>query len=133
MKNLLFILTMLLGLLMFSPEEEGDGSGDVAVSPKEAVMKEKGAADTQYYLDVLRSDLKECKGLNARRTIQLTDNTSLSRAQKTAVKVLQDIRLKEMNAQRKVLENVSECQTINLSTLLCRTAQHVFALRKLLI
>ena len=91
------------------------------------------SADVQYYLNVLSTDLKESKGLNARRTVQLTNNTFHLRTLKIAEKALQDIRLKEMNVQRKVLENVSECQTINLSTLLCRTAQHVFALRKLII
>lgn len=132
MKNLLLILTLLLGLLTFSPKEEAEDGG-VLMPQKEAVMKEKGAADTQYYLDVLRSDLKECKGLNARRTLQVTDGASHLRTQKVAEKMLQDLRLKEMNVQRKVMENVSEHQTINLSTLICRTAQHVFALRKILV
>ena len=111
MKNFLFILTLLFGMLLFSPQEEVE-SDNIAVAQKEAVMKEKGSADVQYYLNVLSTDLKESKGLTARRTVQST---------------------KEMNAQRKVLENVSECQTINLSTLLCRMGEHVFALRKLII
>ena len=123
MKNFLFILTLLFGFLLFSPQEEIE-SNDIAVSQKEAVMKEKSSADVQYYLNVLSTDLKESKGLNARRTVQLTNNTFHLRTLKIAEKALQDIRLKE---------NVSECQTINLSTLLCRTAQHVFALRKLII
>ena len=110
MKNFLFILTLLFGILLFSPQEENE-SNDIAVSKKEAVMKEKSSADVQY----------------------LTNNTFHLRTLKIAEKVLQDIRLKEMNAQRKVLENVSECQTVNLSTLFCRMAQHVFALRKLII
>ena len=96
-------------------------------------MNEKGSAYVQYYLNVLSTDLKESKGLTARRTVQSTNNTFHLRTLKIAEKVLQDIRLKEMNAQRKVLENVSECQTINLSTLLCRMGEHVFALRKLII
>ena len=132
MKNFLFILTLLFGILLFSPQEENE-SNDIAVSKKEAVMKEKSSADVQYYLTVLSTDLKESKGLTARRTVQLTNNTFHLRTLQIAEKVLQDIRLKEMNAQRKVLENVSECQTVNLSTLFCRMAQHVFALRKLII
>lgn len=116
----------------FSPQEEVE-SDNIAVAQKEAVMKEKGSADVQYYLNVLSTDLKESKGLTTRRTVQSTNNTFHLRTLKIAEKVLQDIRLKEMNAQRKVLENVSECQTINLSTLLCRMGEHVFALRKLII
>ena len=132
MKNFLFILTLLFGILLFSPQEEIE-SNDIVMSNKEAVMKEKSSADMQYFLTVLSTDLKGSNGLTARRTVQSTNNTFHLRTLKIAEKVLQDIRLKEMNAQRKVLENVSECQTINLSTLLCRTAQHVFALRKLII
>lgn len=132
MKNILYLLTLLFGILLFSPQEEIEGSDNV-VSATEAVMQEKYSADIQYYLAVLSTDLKDSKGLTARRTLQLTNNTFHLRSLKLAEKVLQDIRLKEMNAQRKVLENVSECQTINLSTLFCRMAQHVFALRKLII
>lgn len=132
MKNFLYILTLLLGILLFSSQEEVESSDNV-VSATEAVMQEKSSADVQYYLAVLSTDLKESKGLTARRTVQLTNNTFHLRSLKLAEKVLQDIRLKEMNAQRKVLENVSQCQTINLSTLFCRMAQHVFVLRKLII
>lgn len=132
MKNFLFILTLLFGILLFSPQEEIE-SNDTIVSNKEAVMKEKGSADMQYFLTVLSTDLKGSNGLTARRTIQSTNNAFNLRTLKMAEKILQDIRLKEMNALRKISLDVSECQTINLSTLLCRMAQHVFVLRKLII
>ncbi|WP_293715722.1 hypothetical protein [uncultured Parabacteroides sp.] len=132
MKNILFILTLLFGILLFSPQEETE-SNDIIVSKNEAIMKEKNSADMQYFLTVLSTDLKGSNGLTARRTVQSTNNTFNLRIQKIAERVLQDIRLKEMNALRKVSQNVSECQTINLSTLLCRMAQHVFVLRKLII
>ena len=132
MKKILFILTLLLGCLFFSSQEEIN-SDEIVVPNKETVMKEKGSADVQYYLTILSSDLKDSKGLTARRTVQTTNNTFQLRIQKSAEKELQYIRLKEINALRKVSENVSECQTINLSTLFCRMAQHVFALRKLII
>lgn len=132
MKNFLFILTLLFGALLLSPQEEIE-SNDMAASMKEAVMEEKGSADIQYYLSVLSSDLKGSNGLTSRRTVQSTNNTFNIRTLKVAERILQDIRLKEANALRKVSENVSICQTINLSTLLCRMAQHVFVLRKLII
>ncbi|WP_075556770.1 hypothetical protein [Parabacteroides timonensis] len=132
MKNILFILTLLFGILLFSPQEEIE-SNDIVMSNKEAVMKEKSSADMQYFLTVLSTDLKGSNGLTARRTVQSTNNTFNLRIQKMAERVLQDMRLKEINALRKVSQNVSECQTINLSTLLCRMAQHVFVLRKLII
>nr|WP_129735575.1 hypothetical protein [Parabacteroides goldsteinii] len=132
MKNILFILTLLFGILLFSPQEETE-SNDIVMSNKEAVMKEKSSADMQYFLTVLSTDLKGSNGLTARRTVQSTNNTFNLRIQKMAERVLQDMRLKEIDALRKVSQNVSECQTINLSTLLCRMAQHVFVLRKLII
>ncbi len=132
MKNFLFILTLLFGILLFSPQEEIE-SNDTVVSNKEAVMKEKSSADMQYFLTVLSTDLKGSNGLTARRTIQSTNNAFNLRTLKMAEKILQNIRLKEMNALRKISLDVSECQTINLSTLLCRMAQHVFVLRKLII
>ena len=132
MKNFLFILTLLFGILLFSPQEEIE-SNDTVVSNKEAVMKEKGSADMQYFLTVLSTDLKGSNGLTARRTIQSTNNAFNLRTLKMAEKILQDIRLKEMNALRKISLDVSDCQTIKLSTLLCRMAQHVFVLRKLII
>lgn len=132
MKNFLFILTLLFGILLFSSQEEIE-SNNIVVSNKEAVMKEKGSADMQYFLTVLSTDLKGSNGLTARRTIQSTNNAFNLRTLKMAEKILQDIRLKEMNALRKISLDVLECQTINLSTLLCRMAQHVFVLRKLII
>ena len=132
MRNLLCISALLFGILMFSFEDETMDES-VAVYQEATVMKEKGAADTQYYLNILRSDLEVSKGLNTRRTVQPIDNTFHLRTLKMAKKVFRDIRLKEMNLQRKVMENVSEYQTINLSTLTCFAAQYVFALRKLLI
>lgn len=132
MKNFLFILTLLFGILLFSSQEEIE-SNNTVVSNKEAVMKEKGSADMQYFLTVLSTDLKGSNGLTARRTIQSTNNAFNLRTLKMAEKILQDIRLKEMNTLRKISLDVLECQTINLSTLLCRMAQHVFVLRKLII
>lgn len=133
MKKILFILTLLFGILLFSPQQEETESDHIAISKTEAIMKEKSAADIQYFLTVLSTDLKGSNGLTARRTIQSTNNTFNLRIQKVAERFLRDIHLKETNALRKVSENVSECQTIHLSTLLCRMAQHVFALRKLII
>lgn len=133
MKKILFILTLLFGILLFSPQQEETESDHIAISKTEAIMKEKSAADIQYFLTVLSTDLKGSNGLTARRTIQSTNNTFNLRIQKVAERFLRDIHLKETNALRKVSENVSECQTIHLSTLFCRMAQHVFALRKLII
>ena len=48
-------------------------------------------------------------------------------------KAIQYFRLKEINLLRKVSEEVTICQTINFSTLLCRMGYHVYGLRKIII
>ena len=116
MKNFLFILTLLFGMLLFVPEDvqNNDTTLDLQVQ-KEAVMIEKGTADMQHNLEILSSDLKGCNCLTPRRSIQNVSNTL------------------KINLLRKVSEEVTICQTINFSTLLCRMGYHVYGLRKIII
>ena len=67
MKNFLFILTLLFGILLFVPEDvqNNDTTLDLQVQ-KEAVMIEKGTADMQHNLEILSSDLKGCNCLTSR-------------------------------------------------------------------
>ena len=76
MKNFLFILTLLFGMLLFVPEDvqNNDTTLDLQVQ-KEAVMIEKGTADMQHNLEILSSDLKGCNCLTPRRSIQNVSNT----------------------------------------------------------
>ena len=75
MKNFLFILTLLFGILLFVPEDvqNNDTTLDLQVQ-KEAVMIEKGTADMQHNLEILSSDLKGCNCLTPRRSIQNVSN-----------------------------------------------------------
>ena len=121
MKNFLFILTLLFGILLFVPEDvqNNDTTLDLQVQ-KEAVMIEKGTADMQH-------------NLTPRRSIQNVSNTLNIRLLKIEEKAIQYFRLKEINLLRKVSEEVTICQTINFSTLLCRMGYHVYGLRKIII
>lgn len=134
MKNFLFILTLLLGSLLFIPEEgEKNGNMPDVSAQKEAIMKEKGAADMQHHLEVLSCDLKGSNCLTPRRTIQPSGNTFNIRLQKIEEKASQYFRLKEIDLLCRVGEEVTICQTINFSTLLCRMGYHVYGLRKIII
>ena len=126
MKNFLFILTLLFGILLFVPEDvqNNDTTLDLQVQ-KEAVMIEKGTADMQHNLEILSSDLKGCNCLTPRRSIQNVSNTLNIRLLK--------IEEKAIHLLRKVSEEVTICQTINFSTLLCRMGYHVYGLRKIII
>lgn len=134
MKNFLFILTLLFGMLLFVPEDvqNNDPTPDLQAQ-KEAVMMEKGTTDMQHNLEILSSDLKGSNCLTPRRSIQNVSNTLNIRLLKIEERAIQYFRLKEINLLRKVSEEVTICQTINFSTLLCRMEYHVYGLRKIII
>ena len=130
MKNFLFILTLLFGMLLFVPEEvQNNDTTPGFEAQKEAVMK----ADMQHNLEILSSDLKGSNCLTPRRTAQSPGNTLNIRLLKIEERAIQYFRLKEINLLRKVSEGVTICQTINFSTLLCRMGYHVYGLRKIII
>lgn len=134
MKNFLFILTLLFGMLLFVPEDVQDNDTMLDLqAQKEAVMMEKGIADMQHNLEILGNDLKGSNCLTPRRTIQNVSNTFNIRLLKIEERATQYFRLKEINLLRKVSEVVTTHQTINFSTLLCRMGYHVYALRKIII
>ena len=111
MKNFLFILGLLISFMLFAPEEGTKSMDEVMSATKEAVMKEKNTADAQRRFEVLSNELKW----------------------KNMEKSLQDMRLRGVNQLHRVSQHISTYQIINLSTLLCRMGEHVFALRKLII
>lgn len=120
-------------MLLFLPEGESKAEDNRTLAQTETIMKENSASDSQQKLEILRSDLKDSNCLTPRRTIQTVNNPVNFRIQKSAEKLLQLLRLKEENSLRKISEDVSLSQTINLSTLLCRKGYHIYALRKILI
>lgn len=134
MKKILFIVGLLMGIVLFAPEE-GMSSDDshLSVTQDEAIMKEMTAANMQHHFEVLSNELKDITFLAPRRVLQTTNNISEIRVFKSVEKFLQHMRLKGENQLQKVSQNTSIIQTINLSTLLCRMGHHVFALRKLII
>lgn len=122
-------------MLLFSPNDKEENSGPIDLSAqREAVMNEVSADNhMQHNLEVLSSDLKGSNFLTPRRTVQSSNNTVNIRLLKIEEKVLHQFRQKEMNLLRKISEDVITCQTINVSTLLCRMGYHVYALRKIII
>lgn len=132
-KNILFIVGLLMGMLLFAPEEETNSNELFMATGQEAVMKEKSSSDVQHRLEVLSNELKGSNCLTPRRNIQTSNFSFELRVLKNVEKTLRDMRLKEVNQLCKVSEDVSIGQTINVSTLLCRMGYHVYSLRKILI
>ena len=134
MKNVLFIIGLLIGTLLFASENETDGSRTATAAAQETVMKEKNpASDIHYRIEALGNELKENNCLTPRRVLPTPINAFQVRLQNTFTKVLQALRLKTQDAGYKISEDVSLGQTIHLSTLFCCKGHHVFALRKLII
>ena len=119
MKNFLFILGLLISFMLFAPEEGTKSMDDTA--------------DAQRRFEVLSNELKSSNCLTPRRISQTTNNTIEIRIWKNMEKSLQDMRLRGVNQLHRVSQHISTYQIINLSTLLCRMGEHVFALRKLII
>lgn len=133
MKNFLFIIGLLISFMLFAPEERVKSNDELISANKEAVMKEKNAADAQRRFEVLSNELKSSNCLTPRRVFQTTSNTINVRIFKNMEKLLQDLRLRGENLSQRVSQHISNYQIVNLSTLLCRMGQHVFTLRKLII
>ncbi|MDR1880086.1 MAG: hypothetical protein LBQ78_04070 [Tannerellaceae bacterium] len=130
MKYMLYIIGIVFAVLFF--HREGTDGEAVGMAGQETVLKEKSGG-WQHQMEVIGKDLKSSNALTPRRNIQPTSQVPDARALKNTVKMLQDIRLKRTEQCRKVSEYVSLCQTLNLSSLLCRMGYRVYALRKIII
>ena len=133
MKNILFIVGLLIGMFLFVPEEGVNNDNLLMASKQETVMKEKTATDVHHRLEILSNDLKGSNCLTPRRNIQTSSYTSNLRIQQGAEKTLHFIRIKGENTLCKVFATNSVCHTINLSTLFCRMGRHIYVFRKLII
>ena len=136
MKNFLYIMTFLVGVCFFAWDGlQGDKEAADGMSVQtEALVKGKNQADDmQHKLEVLSCELAGSNCLTPRRVVQSVNTSVNVRFLKILEKTIQYIRLKEVNLLRKVFEEVTIDETINVSTLLCRRGYHVYGLRKIII
>ncbi len=133
MKNILFIIGLLLSVVLFVPEEGAEGMREDNIATRSAIMQEQGSADTQRHFEMISNDLKSCNCLTPRRVFQPGNNTFDLKSWKTTEKMLQDMRLRSENQIHKASQHTSFHQALELSTLVCRGGEHVYALRKLIL
>ncbi len=134
MKYFLNILVLILGFVLFSPDEKkADCTAQNGYEQIETIMKEKNAEDMQHNLEVLSNDLKSSNFLTPRRVIQTVSNVLDIRILKIKAKTIQMFRVKEESNLHRVCENVISLQTIDVSTLLRRMGIHIYTLRKIII
>lgn len=134
MKKYLFIIGLLLAFFLHIPAEaESYGEAD-ALTEREYSIKEKDtAADTQKRFEQLGKDMRNSNCLTPRRHVQSNYTPSHLRIVRNAVRLIQDIRLKEASQLQRVSEQVTLCQTTNYSILLRRLGYRIYALRKIII
>lgn len=133
MKNFLFIIGLLISAMLFVPEEETKSWDMVASATQETIMEENEDSEHQRNFVVLSKGLKSSNCLIPRRISQTSGHSFHLRVWKNMEKLLQDMRLRGENKLHKVIHHTSTDQTAHISTLLCRMAEHVYALRKLII
>lgn len=134
MKQVLFIIGFILSVFLFSPAEPLTDDLSQIVGAKESYVKQKNdLADMQHRFEMISKDMRNSNFLTPRRHVQTTFHIPNIRVIKTAVRILQDFRLKGADQSQRILENRSICQTINYSSLLCRRGYYVYTLRKIVI
>lgn len=126
---------MLFVYLFFTaPVEETTNNSFTTVEQEAAVVHEKDVAkDIQHQFEIISNDFKNRNCLTPRRNIQTTSAIPNPAKLLNTARSFQAFRLKEKEQLQKVNEFVTECQTLNYSSLLACRGYHVYALRKIII
>ena len=135
MKNLFYIIGLLICTMLFAPEEGGQFVCDnISYTTDSSMMEEMNTSnDTQRNFEELSNELKSCNCLTPRRVSQTNCNNFDLRSWKIVEKALQDMCLRNTNQLHLISQHTSASLGINLSTLIFRMGEHVFSLRKLII
>lgn len=133
MKNILIILSLIFSCALLSLLDDTNAGMEERAVVKESTMQEKGSADAQRNFEVISNDLKSSNCLTPRRVSQNSNSNIELRTWKTLERALQNLLLRNTNQYHKLTQHISTNQTINISTLFCRMAEHVFTMRKLII
>lgn len=134
MKKYLLIIGVLLAFFLHLPAEAEQEEQAVLLAQRTYSLNAKDtAADTQERFEQIGKDMRSSNCLTPRRHVQSNSISSHLRVVRHAVRVIQDIRLREAHQLQRVSEQVTQCQTINYSILLLRSGYRIYALRKIII
>lgn len=133
MKKLLFISGLFLALLFCIPPDGICETEELSTEQEASIKGEDAGKDMQERFEQISKDLRNSNCLTPRRHIPSTYAIPAFRAIKNAVRIIQDIRIKEVGQLLKVSEQEVYRQTTYYSSLLCRTGYHIYALRKIII
>ena len=133
MKRAFYLIGLLLGLLLFAPEDSHQEQGNQQVTSQETCMQETATSDMERKIEVLSEALQHSQGLLARRSFQANGQSLTLRHMKTIEKVLHETALQLANLLHRLSQHRNLTYINHLSSLACREGQHLFALRKLLL
>ncbi|MCD8043352.1 MAG: hypothetical protein LUH10_09840 [Tannerellaceae bacterium] len=132
MKKILVILTFFCSFLLLGSAEESGSNEFTVPGGKEDVLKEN-TSTTQQSIEILSKDLRSGNFLTPRRNVQVFNTSSHARVAQQINKLLRVLRVKGEDRLCRILEFNTYCQTVKLSSLLCRRGYHIYALRKIVI
>lgn len=134
MKQFLIIIGILIGAVLFATNDPVGSKDACNAVLRETVMKEKNeATDIRHKIEAISNELKESQCLMPRRVVQTSSPTINLRLSNNGVRMLQLFRLKQEGESYRISKSLSICQTLHISSLLCRMGRHVVILRKLII
>ncbi|MDR0429285.1 MAG: hypothetical protein LBH58_02260 [Tannerellaceae bacterium] len=136
MKNILFITSFLFIYLFFMAPDEETANRTSTTAGWETTVHEKDIAKDmrRHRVEIISNDFKNRDCLTPRRNVQTSYAVSNQvKILRHTIRSLQDLRIKETGQLQKTNEFVTECQTLNYSSLLTRRGYHVYALRKIVI
>lgn len=133
MKRAFYLIGLLLGLLLFAPEEGRQEQGNQQVTTEESYTQETATSDMECKLEVLSEELQHSQGLLARRSFQANGQSLTLRHIKTLEKILHETAIQQANQLHRLSQHRNLTYINHLSSLACREGQHLFALRKLLL
>lgn len=129
------ILGLLCAICLLNPGY-GYGSGDTAHAARQTedcTLQNNSPESQQKQLMFELSDGLKKSACVAPRGFQLPVSSPTERTCRNITRFIRIAQLKEDNNLHKTSETVSVFQTINHSSLLCRSGYHIYALRKIII
>jgi len=133
MKKYFFILGLLMAFLLGMPAEEISDEKEILTEQGRILPDHQDEKGMQKRFEQISNDMRNSNCLTPRRHVQSTYSITHPRVIRNAVKIIQYVRLKEVNKLLRITEYETLRQTINYSSLLCLKGYHVYTLRKIII
>lgn len=133
MKKVLSILGLLCAICLLNPGNGSDSMAYASEQTESCTLQNNPLDSQQKQLMFELSDGLKKSACIAPRGFQIPSSSPTERSYRSILRFVRIAQLKEDNNLHKTSETVSVFQTINYSSLLCRSGYHIYALRKIII